>query len=515
MKVVRTVTEADLTRLKHERHQADRRYNEALTALDAAILSLPPLPARPPAPDEGQVPPLNERWEITRALPAMPGGWRGRLAGLAVGLIRPALDQQQAFNAAVVDHINRNVAAQRALPEVVGAVIDAVGLQVDHLARFESRLIVYLQQVTPFVDTKDYEFNGLATRISEDVSEAHQQLARTVQGLAAALSGVSDDMMKRWERYEGLRSSLASMQLTVQALRRELAATPAFAPGDAEALRRRKPAAPDSTRPHPPSLRAQPASFGEASPTAPALSSDPLSSHKYVAFENLFRGDRTLIRERQADYVKLFAGRNDVIDVGCGRGEFLMLLREHGITGRGVDLNHEMVAECQAAGLDVRESDALSYLAALPDASLGGLIAAQVVEHLDPDYLLRFLDETFRVLQPDSPIALETINVASWSAFFTSYLRDLTHVRPIHPETLQFLVTASGFLDAEIQYRAPLPEAERLLFTPSVTREVDLGRTGAEGRGLLALADAFDRNVERLNTQLYGPLDYAVIAWKR
>jgi O-antigen chain-terminating methyltransferase len=233
-----------------------------------------------------------------------------------------------------------------------------------------------------------------------------------------------------------------------------------------------------------------------------------------VAFEDLFRGDRALIRERQMDYVKLFAGRQDVLDVGCGRGEFLQLLKEHGISGRGVDLNHEMVAACQAAGLDVSESDALGYLRGLPDAALGGLIAAQVVEHLEPDYLLAFLDEGFRTLRPGSPIALETINVSSWSAFFTSYLRDLTHVRPIHPDTLKFVVIASGFMDAEIQLRSPLPESELLLATPRTTRDVDLATTGVEGRGLLALADAFDRNVERLNTQLYGPLDYAVIAWR-
>ena len=122
-----------------------------------------------------------------------------------------------------------------------------------------------------------------------------------------------------------------------------------------------------------------------------------------------------------------------MLDVGCGRGEFLQLLREHGISGRGVDLNHEMVAECRAAGLEAEEADAVSYMTGLPDGSLGGLMAAQVVEHLEPDYLLRLLDEAFRVLRPDSPIALETINVTSWSAFFTSYLRDLTHVRPDPP----------------------------------------------------------------------------------
>jgi SAM-dependent methyltransferase len=214
------------------------------------------------------------------------------------------------------------------------------------------------------------------------------------------------------------------------------------------------------------------------------------------------------------DYVKLFAGHQDVLDIGCGRGEFLQLLAEHGLSGRGIDLNHEMVAQCVAAGLNVREADAVSFLREQRDGSLGGLIAAQVVEHLEPDYLLALVDEAFRVLRPGSPIVLETINVSSWSAFFTSYLRDLTHVRPVHPDTLKFVVIAAGFLEAEIQARSPLPDSEKLLFAPRATREVNPASSGPEGQGLAALADAFDRNMERLNTQLYGPLDYAVVAWK-
>ena len=493
MKIVRTVSEADLTRLKQERHDADRRYNDALTGLDAAIQALPRPSQSSAAPDETQVTPLNQRWEITRAIAPLPGGWRGRLARLAVSVVQPALEQQQAFNSSLVDHINRNIAAQRAVPDVLGTVIDVVRQQADHLALFESRLIVFLQQLTPFVDSKDYEFQGLATRISEDVAEAHGQLARTVHGLAAALSGVSDDVLKRWERYEGLRDSLASMQLTVQALRRQLTGAAGATGAGATKAASTSPADRSAVR---------------------ALSTDPLTSHKYVAFEDLFRGDRSLIRDRQMDYVKLFAGREDVLDIGCGRGEFLQLLAEHGIGGRGIDLNHEMVAQCVAAGLNVREADAVSFLREQDDGSLGGLIAAQVVEHLEPDYLLALVDEAFRVLRPGSPIVLETINVSSWSAFFTSYLRDLTHVRPVHPDTLKFVVTAAGFLEAEIQTRAPLPDSEKLLFAPRATREVNPASSGPEGQGLAALADAFDRNMERLNTQLYGPLDYAVVAWK-
>jgi SAM-dependent methyltransferase len=519
VKVVRTVSEADLARLKTARHDADRHYNEALTALDAAIRSLPAVPAGPPGPDETQVAPLNQRWEIMRALPVR--GWRGRLARVIVGLIRPALDQQQAFNAAVVDHVNRNVARHGAQTEALAATIDLLRQHIEQVLAFESRLIVFLQQLTPFVDTKDYEFNGLATRIAEDVAEAHDQLAHTVRGLAGALSGVSDDVLKRWERYEGLRTSLATMQMTVQALKRELSRDTVPGPSTAR-IQPGTAAAPEGPRdnrgedrvwaPHqPPPAGGRP----PASALSFALSSSPLASHKYVAFEDLFRGDRALIRARQEDYVRLFAHRQGVLDVGCGRGEFLQALAERGVRARGIDLNHEMVEQCRIAGLDVTEADALSYLQRLEDGALGGLIAAQVVEHLEPDYLLAFLDEAFRVLSPGSPIALETINVASWSAFFTSYIRDLTHVRPIHPDTLKFVVVASGFLDADIQLRAPLPESEKLAPAPVAARAVDMRVTGDEGRALIALADTFDRNVERLNAQLYAPLDYAVVAWKR
>lgn len=512
----RTVLEADLARLKQAREEADRRYNEALSELDAAIQVLPELPEPPPHPDETQVTPLNERWAVTKALPAPPGGWKGRIARFVLGLLRPALDQQEAFNAALVDHVNRNLAIQRAVPEAIAAAMATLRQQIDLLIRFESRLVVYLQQVTPYVDTKDYEFNGLATRINEDalaavavVSEAHDQLTRsiwpavhgltaTLGGLAASLSEVSDDVAKRWERYEGLRTSVGTLQLSVQALKRETAKLPAMAPASG-------------------SVDAPPAATPNSAPASPtsALAADPLSSFKYVAFEDLFRGDRSLIRARQEDYAALFAKSQDVLDVGCGRGEFLQLLAEKGITARGVDLNHEMVQQCLAAGLDVTEADALSYLRQQPDDSLGGLMAAQVVEHLEPDYLLAFVQEAFRVLRPGSPIALETINVASWSAFFTSYLRDFTHAQPVHPDTLKFIVTASGFGDAEIRLRAPLPESEKLLASPRSVREIDLRTTGVEGRAVLELADAFDRNVERLNVQLYGPLDYVVIAWKR
>ena len=152
----------------------------------------------------------------------------------------------------------------------------------------------------------------------------------------------------------------------------------------------------------------------------------------------------------------LFAGATDVLDIGCGRGEFLDLMREHGIRARGLDLNGAMVEVCRERGLEAAQADALEYLTSLPDESLGGLIAVQVVEHLQPDYLVRLLETAFHKLRPGSTIALETINPTCWVAFFESYIRDLTHVRPVHPETLQYLMLASGFNRVDIAYRSPV-----------------------------------------------------------
>jgi len=487
--VERPVMPEDLARLKAQREAADRRYNDALTALDEAIAALkaPVLPEWPSPPDEAQITPLNERWAITANAPALPqGGWRGRAAGFVMSLVRPYLERQEAFNATLVDHVNRSVMPARAQVEAARASLVALQAQHQHLERLQSRLILLLQQVTPFVDSKDYEFYGFS-----------QQIADSVQGVAAALSDVSDDMLKRWE-------TVATLQGAVQALRRELARRPPVPPHD-----ERLPAGGDG-----PDRPAQSTTAGASTAGASVhLSSDPLTAHTYVAFENLFRGDRRLIAERQQSYVELFRGRQDVLDIGCGRGEFLKLLHTHGTWARGIDLNHEMVALCRASGLDVTEADALTYLRQCRDGELGGLIALQVVEHLPPDYLLELVDEAHRVLSPGSPIVLETINVASWWAFFSAYLRDITHMRPLHPDTLRFLVDAAGFADTNVQFLAPIPADQQLVPTPDRMRQLAMHDPGREG--LIALCDSLDRNVNLLNDLIFAPQDYAVVGWKR
>src|SRR5262249_8642773 len=142
----------------------------------------------------------------------------------------------------------------------------------------------------------------------------------------------------------------------------------------------------------------------------PQVFAPALDAYKYVGFEDCFRGSRDEIRHRLESYLPFFSGASDVLDIGCGRGEVFRRHRNAGVAARGIDVNHEMAEFCRARGLDVTEADAVGYLSSLPDGSLGGLFAAQVVEHLQPAYLLRFLELAHHKLKPGAHLILETLN---------------------------------------------------------------------------------------------------------
>ena len=166
-----------------------------------------------------------------------------------------------------------------------------------------------------------------------------------------------------------------------------------------------------------------------------------------------------------------------------------------------------MVEECRARALDASTGDALTHLAALEDESLGGLFAAQVVEHLQPDYLVRLLNVAGRKLRPGARIVLETINPRCWFAFFDGYIRDITHVRPLHPDTLTYLLGASGFQRTTVRYLTPYPDDGKLQHI----RLPDSLRSDGEDRALAGAVATFNGNVDTLNDLLFTHLDYAAI----
>ena len=133
------------------------------------------------------------------------------------------------------------------------------------------------------------------------------------------------------------------------------------------------------------------------------------------------------------------------------------------------------------------------------------MFSAQVVEHLPPGYLLQFLELANHKLRPGGRLVLETLNPACWVAFFESYIRDITHVWPLHPETLKYLVVASGFTRAAIEFRSPVPELDRLQRLPVLP--------GSEAASS-DLVGTFNANVDKLNSRIFTFLDYAIVAEK-
>src|SRR5262245_15044354 len=369
-----------LTRLERERLDADRRYNDALTAVDRAIQTAPQ---------------LSETFKATPSKPASGNEpWRAAMAALAADL-------------------QRELAA---------------------LARFQSLLIQYLQTITAYVDTKDRALGG---------SE--------------------------------LRDRLAIVEQRMMAIKRELDRHGEARSGDmtAEGANRTRPSNVDAST--------------------------------YVGFEDRFRGARDEIRGRVEDYLPILASAVDVVDIGCGRGELLDLLAANRIPARGVDSNESMVALCRSRGLQVDQGDAVSYLERQADNSLGGIVAIQVVEHFEPAYLVRFLETAYQKMKPAAPLILETLNPACWMAYFECYIRDLTHQRPLHPDTLRYLVSASGFTQVDVQYRQAVREEDRL-------ERVALAADHLPRADVAVVAAALNAHADKLNARLFSSMDYAVVA---
>jgi SAM-dependent methyltransferase len=476
--------EDTLQRLAKEREEADRRYNDALTALDRAH----PRPSNLPSPhrsfDEHQLAALNDAWKVVPGPPQI-SGMKGRLVGFAWRIVAPYLQRQLIFNSVLVDHLNRTTSAARESHRASEELAAALESRFAALNEFTFRLVLYLQQITAYVDTRD------------------RDSAKGGLILNAALSGAAENLEKRFEslnaRFEALNTRFERTTTTLASADADLRTSVAVAQQASQALKREVERMLES-QPEP----ARPTvSVPGSSPSSAEPFGQFLDSFKYVGFEDLFRGSRDAISNRFASYVPLFAGKHNVLDVGCGRGEFLELLRAAGVGARGIDLNHEMVELCRERGLDVVKADAVGYLSGLADASLDGIFSAQVVEHLKPSYLLRFLELTFEKLRPGGTLVLETLNPACWVAFFDSYIRDITHVWPLHPDTLKYLVLASGFTQADVQFRSPVGEEHKLRAIPVPA--------GAEDK-LSVVAEAFNENVQKLNSRLFTHLDYAIIA---
>jgi 2-polyprenyl-3-methyl-5-hydroxy-6-metoxy-1,4-benzoquinol methylase len=223
---------------------------------------------------------------------------------------------------------------------------------------------------------------------------------------------------------------------------------------------------------------------------APGTGSEPsvgagLPDGFYVRFEEEFRGPEASVRGRQSVYTDFFRGADGaVLDCGCGRGEFLEVLRGAGVAAEGVDSNSVALELARAKGLTVRLEDALVRLES-ETAAFGGIAALQFVEHLSPADVYRFLRLSFGALRPGGRLLVETVNPDSHYAM-RAYRLDPTHRWPVPADTLGLMAREVGFVDREVRYFSPVPEAERL--------------------------EELSENDRKLNRWIFGPQDYALFA---
>ncbi len=226
---------------------------------------------------------------------------------------------------------------------------------------------------------------------------------------------------------------------------------------------------------------------------APAASNAEMDAF-YMAFEHKYRGNWHELRAHLHHYLPLLPSitpeeQARAVDLGCGRGEWLELLREHHYLVEGVDANPLMRNHCADLGLHVHEDDLLDWLQQQEDNAFTVVSAFHLVEHLPFDVLLRVVSEAYRILRPQGVLILETPNPENLLVASHTFYHDPTHRNPVTPNLLQFTAEYQGFEKVELHRFNPYPQE--------------------------ALLPGDDDVTARINGHFCGPQDYAVVARKQ
>ncbi len=337
--------------------------------------------------------------------------------------------------------------------------LDAQGQRVEQVdaryAQITAQIEAHYQQVSTQVETN-------YAQVGAQIETRYAELAAQLQGVREADSNAQAQARQQYDEFRATRERLL---LAERRLRRILNA------GNGD--------------------------IGPAPHEPPQAAVTAAAEMDYAGFEDRLRTS-AMVKDQQRIYLPYFAGKGPVLDVGCGRGEFLELMGAAGIEARGVDLDLDMVLLCKEKGLDAARCDLIEYLANAADASLGGIFSAQVIEHLTSAQLTALVTLAAKKLQPGGVIVLETLNPESLFVHYKWFWMDPSHVRLVHPQTLAFLLESAGFMEVAVNFASP---PAGVLPIPSLP--------GGPGP-----IEDFNRATDYLNKLIYADQEYFMVGRK-
>jgi 2-polyprenyl-3-methyl-5-hydroxy-6-metoxy-1,4-benzoquinol methylase len=449
-------------------------------------------------PAEAAAPALAEAWaSLARAeahagaAPTRPGSrlgllgvWVRRLVGR---LTRFQVVHQAEYNRAVLEALHDLDGGlkglSRGLEQVVGQSLPAVAHQLGEVSRTVEQMV-------------GASLPGLGQQLAEVSRTVEQMVSTSLPGIAEHLAVVSRTVQELQQAHGGMFETQKAQGRHLDHLAGEAADYREEITGRVEEGERAAEAFESRVAAETRKLAAAVADLEQR--FRPNLHFDTFD------FARRHRGDEEELTRRMHKYAVLFGPVQRVLDVGCGRGEFLQACREAGVGAYGVESDPEMVSRCSMKALEVVAGDALEHLRGLEDRSLDGIFMAQVVEHLTSAEIVEFVRLAADKLKRGARIIIETINPDTFSALRWFWM-DPTHRQPVSAATLRFLLEDAGFVLRDVLYASPVPEEEALQRLPEAP-------AAASGEGVADLVRAWNRNVDKLNRVLFGDQDYAVIA---
>lgn len=397
---------------------------------------------------------------------------------------RIANEANQSLSKKLTDLENATAATNkhvRLIEKIEEKFVEFVSENLKTIATIDARIasahqrIEALQKYGPIVDEisrKTITLMQLEESIEERIKDIDTQLLRmtTIEQNVAENTARLDKKAQLWLRVEALQTTLEKMRLTIQGQEARLATLLIEA---------------RSRLPEP---------FQQEQLKVFSDELNKIDEEFYIVFEDKFRGTREEIINRVRVYLptiqKAGAGTKNfpVIDIGCGRGEWLQLLKNENFIAYGVDLNETMVEQCKKDGLRVTHADALEFLHNVHDVSIGAVTGFHIIEHLPFDVWKRLFSESFRILKSGGVVIFETPNPDNLIVGANTFYYDPTHRNPLPNPLVKFVAEQCGF-KVDVMNLHPFEEE-------------NLVKEGTE-------------TTNRLNHYLYGPRDYAIVGWKK